>query len=108
MMSPALHAGLVAVPWAVAAAVLVYDVDRSFRPRLTGERVWRRGRAVAGIIAGAAAAFLHWAVATIAIKRIVFGIFVIACLVVLRCSIPLKRLVQHAVDERKRRMRHAQ
>ena len=108
MMSPAVHAGLVAVPWAVAAAVLAYDVDRSFRPRITGERVWRRGRAAAGVVAGAAAAFLHWATTTIAVKRLVLGIFFVACLIVLRCSVPLKRLVQHAVDERKRGMRHPQ
>ncbi len=108
MMSPAVHAGLVAVPWAVAAAVLVYDVDRSFRPRITGERVWRRGRAAASIVAGASASFLHWATTTIAVKRLVLGLFFVACVIVLRCSIPLKRLVQHAVDERKRRTRRLQ
>ncbi len=106
MISPVLHAGLVAVPCAVAAAVLAYDVDRSFRPRITGERLWRRGRAAAGLVAGAAAAVLQWGSTTIAVKRFLIAVFVMACLVVLRCSVPLKRLVQHAVDERKRRASH--
>ena len=101
MITPAFQSYLVAIPCAVTAVVLAYDVKRAMAPRIAGERWWRQWRAGATVVAASAATFLNGATGSLWLKRVVMGGFVLACLVVLRCSIPLKRLVEETLEGRR-------
>lgn len=96
-----LQSVLVAISSVVVAAVLVYDVNRAIVPRILGEQGWRRWRAAGTLTALAAASFLHRGVGPLWLKRTGITAVVLACAVVLRCSIPLKRLVERSVQSRR-------
>ena len=78
---------------AVIAIVFVYDAKRALRPRIPGEQPWRQARVMATSTAVVAMAVLHCSAGPAWVRRAGFAVLVIALLVVLRCSIPLKRLV---------------
>ena len=101
MISPGLHSVLVAIPCGVTAAVLVYDLNRAIVPRIRGEEPWRRWRALSTVTAIAAVAFLQRGFGPLWVKRLAMGLFLVACAVVLRCSVPLKRLVERSLQRRR-------
>lgn len=101
MISSGLQSVVVVISGGVTAAVLVYDVNRAIVPRLFGEQRWRRWRAVATVTAVAAVALLHRGVGPLGLKRMVMAAFVLSCVVILRCSIPLKRLVERSLRSRR-------
>jgi hypothetical protein len=101
VISSGLQSVLVTISCGVVAAVLVYDVNRAIVPRISGEQRWRRWRSAATVTALAAMAFLHRGVGPLWLKRTGVAAFVLACAVVLRCSIPLKRLVERSVQSRR-------
>jgi hypothetical protein len=92
---------VVMISGGITAAVLVYDVKRAIVPRIFGEQRWRRWRAVATVIAVAAVAFLQREVGPLWLKRIVMAAFALSFVVVLGCSIPLKRLVERSLQSRR-------
>lgn len=101
MISPAFLSYLIAIPCGVTAAVFVYDVKRAVTPRIVGEQRWRYRRAIATVGAVAAAALLHGGVSPLWLQRLEMAAFVLACVVVLGCSIPLKRLVEKSLQSRR-------
>lgn len=78
---------------AVVAIVFVYDAKRALWPRIPGEQPWRQARLMGTATAVVAMAVLHRSAGPLWVRRTAFAVFVIALLIVLRCSIPLKRLV---------------
>jgi len=101
VISSGLQSVVVVISGGITAAVLVYDVNRAIVPRIFGEQRWRRWRAIATVTAVAAVAFLHRGVGPLWLKRIVMAGFVLSFLVILRCSIPLKRLVERSLESRR-------
>lgn len=77
----------------VVAMVFVYDAKRALWPRIPGEQPWRQARVMGTATAVAAMAVLHRSAGPLWARRAAFAVLVVALLIVLRCSIPLKRLV---------------
>jgi hypothetical protein len=92
MISWELHTLFLSATVCLVAVLLVYDAVRVLRPRIPGERQWRRWR-----VLGTTAAI----VALMPLQRPVGGWFrwtaaltlLLALVFVLRCSVSLKRLV---------------
>jgi hypothetical protein len=101
VISSGLQSVVVVISGGITAVVLAYDVNRAIVPRIFGEQRWRRWRAVATVTAVAAVAFLQKGVSPLWLKRIVMAAFVLSLLVILRCSIPLKRLVERSLQSRR-------
>jgi anti-sigma-K factor RskA len=94
---------LVVLQVGLLGAVLAYDLRRARRGDIVGERLWRRRRAVADAVALAAVlAFHFWRdpgsrPVAVEVAMTVFGV---ACVAILACSIPLKRLLLQARADR--------
>jgi hypothetical protein len=91
--------------WAVCcgliAVVLVYDMKRALWPRIVGEQPWRRGRVAATTTALIAIAILQQVAGSLWPRRLAVVALVLALGAVLRCSIPLKRLVAQRLLQRR-------
>jgi hypothetical protein len=90
--------------WAICcgliAVVLVYDMNRALWPRIAGEQRWRRGRVAATTTALIAVAVLQRSAGALWLRRLAVMVMVLAVAGVLRCSIPLKRLVANRLLQR--------
>jgi protein-S-isoprenylcysteine O-methyltransferase Ste14 len=82
-----------AAAWAVVAMLFVYDAKRALWPRIPGEQPWRQARVMGTATAVTAMVVLYRSLGPLWARRTALAVLVIALLVVLRCSIPLKRLV---------------
>jgi hypothetical protein len=77
----------------VAAVVFIYDAKRALWPVIPGEQGWRRARVAATTTAFIASFALLRTAGPLWIKRAAVLALLLSLAVVLRCSIPLKRLV---------------
>ena len=81
--------------------ILAYDAKRAVWPRIPGEQAWRRGRVFGTTGALVALGLLQRTAGPLWVKRVAILALIITLGVVLRCSVPLKRLVAQAVQRRK-------
>lgn len=82
-----------AIASAVVAVLFLYDAKRALWPRIPGEQPWRRARLVGTTGTVLAVAVLHRAGGSVWLGRIALAALVLGLVVVLRCSIPLRRIV---------------
>ena len=78
---------------AVVAVLFLYDAKRALWPRIPGEQPWRRARLVGTTAAVLAMAVLHRAGGSVWLGRLALATLVVGLVVVLRCSIALRRMV---------------
>jgi hypothetical protein len=98
---PQLGALLAVACYGLVAVVLVYDAKRALWPRIAGEQPWRRARVAGTTAALIALSILQRAAGPQWVKRAAIVGLVVALGLVLRCSVPLKRMVAAAVRKRR-------
>jgi hypothetical protein len=95
---------ILSLVWAIScgliAVVLVYDMKRALWPRIAGEQLWRRGRVLTTTTALIAIAVLRRPVSPPWLHHLAVVALVLALAGVMRCSIPLKRLVALRLRQR--------